>query len=139
MNGYSMRDRTAARLRDEPARPLAAAIDSERLARIFKALSHPVRVEIVSSLAACAGAFCGDIVRGLPLAQSTVSQHLAILREAGLIEAEENGRCCHYRLTDGARSLVEDAAAELFAAACCAEAPPRASATRMDACRKDTE
>ncbi|WP_067333746.1 ArsR/SmtB family transcription factor [Stappia indica] len=135
-----MRDRTAARLRDEPARPLVAAIDSERLARIFKALSHPVRVEIVSSLAACSGAVCGDIVRGLPLAQSTVSQHLAILREAGLIEAEESGRCCHYRLTAGAWALVEGAVGALFAAHCRGEAVRTDEGTaRMDACRKDTE
>lgn len=135
-----MQSRTAAKLRNGPARYPAAAVEGERLARIFKALAHPVRVEIVSSLAACSGAFCGDIVRGLPLAQSTVSQHLAILREAELIEAEENGRCCHYRLTAGARALVEGAVAGLFAAACCGE-PEEAGgrAARMEACRKDTE
>lgn len=135
-----MQSRTATRLRYEPAHSPSAALEGERLARIFKALAHPVRVEIVSSLAACSGAVCGDIVRGLPLAQSTVSQHLAILREAGLIEAEESGRCCHYRLTAGARALVEGAVGELFAATFCGEAVPTDEGTaRMDACRKDTE
>lgn len=135
-----MPSRIATKLRNGPARSPAdadtveSAVESERLARIFKALAHPVRVEIVSSLAACSGAFCGDIVRGLPLAQSTVSQHLAILREAELIEAEENGRCCHYRLTTGARALVEGAVAGLFAASCRGRAKKR-----MGACRKDTE
>lgn len=135
-----MQSRTATRLSHEAAHPPSAALEGERLARIFKALSHPVRVEIVSSLAACSGAVCGDIVRGLPLAQSTVSQHLAILREAGLIEAEESGRCCHYRLTAGARVLVEGAVGELFAAHCRGEAVRTDEGTaRMDACRKDTE
>lgn len=135
-----MQSRTATRLRHEPAHPPSAALEGERLARIFKALAHPVRVEIVSSLAACSGAACGDIVRGLPLAQSTVSQHLAILREAGLIEAEESGRCCHYRLTAGARALVEGAVGALFAAHCCGETVRADEGTaRMDACRKDTE
>lgn len=131
-----MPSRAAIKLHNGPARSPADAdtVESERLARIFKALAHPVRVEILSSLAACSGAFCGDIVRGLPLAQSTVSQHLAILRDAGLIEAEENGRCCHYRLTASARALVEGAVAGLFAASCRGRARKR-----MGTCRKDTE
>ena len=57
-----------------------------RLAELCKALGHPARVTILRFLRSQrAGATCGDIVRQLPLAQSTVSQHLEALRIAGLI------------------------------------------------------
>jgi len=61
-----------------------------QLARLCKALGHPARVIILRFLAGRrAGATCGEIVEQLPLAQSTVSQHLAVLKDAGLVRAEE--------------------------------------------------
>ena len=61
-----------------------------RLARLCKALGHPVRVTIVRYLEAQRhGATCGDIARQLPIAQSTVSEHLRVLKNAGLIEATD--------------------------------------------------
>lgn len=68
------------------------------LAGRLKALAHPARLAIVRALAAVDGdgCSCGDIVRDLPLAQSTVSQHLKILREAGIIRGEISGpRSCY--------------------------------------------
>lgn len=60
-----------------------------RLARLCKALGHPARVLILRFLLGRrSGATCGEIVAQLPLAQSTVSQHLRILRAAGLVAAE---------------------------------------------------
>ncbi|MCA1298703.1 ArsR/SmtB family transcription factor [Stappia indica] len=72
--------------------------DCRALAELFRALSHPARIEILRTLAGCEAACCGEIVECLPLAQSTVSQHLSVLREAGLVERRDDGRCCHYSL-----------------------------------------
>lgn len=108
-------------------------------AAVFKALAHPVRVEIVSALACCAGACCGDIVRGLPLAQSTVSQHLSVLRAAGLVVMRDEGRSCRYVLADDARARIETAIAGLFGRGeqdCLHPLQVNAQA-RSRACRKD--
>jgi ArsR family transcriptional regulator len=65
---------------------------SERqLAGYFKALGHPVRVRILRTLQNRGGCTCGDLVELFPLAQSTVSQHLRILRDARIIEGVEEG------------------------------------------------
>ncbi len=58
------------------------------LAQFAKAIAHPARIKILEHLAAKESCFCGDIVKELPLSQSTVSQHLKALKEAGLIEGE---------------------------------------------------
>lgn len=58
------------------------------LARYAKALSHPARVAILRFLAQQDSCYCGDIVEKLPIAQSTVSQHLKELKNAGLIQGE---------------------------------------------------
>lgn len=73
------------------------AAECERLARFCKALGHPARLQILHFLASVPTCFCGEIVRQLPLAQSTVSQHLKILKEAGLIQGEIEGpRTCYW-------------------------------------------
>lgn len=59
--------------------------DETRLAGMMKALGHPARMQIVRYLAAHPGCITGDLVDVLPLAQATVSQHLKVLRESGLI------------------------------------------------------
>ena len=56
------------------------------LARLAKALAHPARVKILRFLATRKSCICGDIVTEIGLAQSTVSQHLKLLKEAGLIQ-----------------------------------------------------
>ncbi len=68
-----------------------------RLARLCKALGHPARLAILRYLAGRRGTCtCGDIVDQPPLAQSTVSQHLRVLKEAGLIVGEiEPPRVCY--------------------------------------------
>ena len=70
-----------------------------RLAQLSKGLAHPARVEIVRMLEnkplqeRCV---CGDIVNALPLAQSSVSQHLKVLKETGWIQGEIDGpRVCY--------------------------------------------
>jgi len=67
-----------------------------RAAALAKALAHPVRIRILEILAGRRGCVCGGLVGLLPLAQSTVSQHLKELREAGLIRGEIDGpRTCY--------------------------------------------
>jgi len=68
----------------------------ERLAELARALSHPARVAIVRHLAERGTCVCGEIVDVLPLAQATVSQHLKVLKEAGLVQGEVDGpRTCY--------------------------------------------
>jgi ArsR family transcriptional regulator, arsenate/arsenite/antimonite-responsive transcriptional repressor len=67
-----------------------------RLARVAKALSHPARIAILRELARHNECVCGQIVDLIPLAQSTVSQHLKELKEAGMIRGEIDGpRSCY--------------------------------------------
>lgn len=66
------------------------AADAE-LAELAKALGHPVRIQIMRLLLARDACICGEIVGELPLAQSTVSQHLKVLKDAGLIRGEIDG------------------------------------------------
>ena len=66
------------------------------LANIAKAISHPARIAILKVLARRNECICGDIVDELPLAQSTVSQHLKELKTAGLISGTIDGpRSCY--------------------------------------------
>jgi ArsR family transcriptional regulator len=68
----------------------------EALATLAKALGHPARVRILRILLEREECVCGEICEELPLAQSTVSQHLKVLREAGLIHGEIDGpRTCY--------------------------------------------
>jgi len=61
-----------------------------------KALGHAARIQILRLLSRRETCVCGDIVDELPLAQSTVSQHLKVLKDAGLIRGEINGpRVCY--------------------------------------------
>jgi len=64
---------------------------AESLAQLAWAVAHPARVRIVRLLLNRETCVCGEIVDQLPLAQSTVSQHLKILKEAGLIQGEVDG------------------------------------------------
>ncbi len=80
--------------------------DDERLAGQLKALAHPARLKIVDVLAARGTCVCGEIVDVLPLAQATVSQHLKILKDAGLLEGTIEGlRSCYCLNTDAFTKL----------------------------------
>ena len=65
--------------------------EDQHLAEIVKALAHPARIAILRELAARKSCVCGEIVEVLPLAQSTVSQHLKELLNAGLIRGTVEG------------------------------------------------
>jgi ArsR family transcriptional regulator len=78
-----------------------AAADAE-FALFAKAVGHPVRVRILRMLARKEARTCSVIVDELPLAQSTVSEHLRILKQAGLVRANENGLRVSYCIVPSA-------------------------------------
>ena len=92
-----------------PIRSAVTGFDEE-LAGLARALSHPARVAIVRHLATRGTCVCGEIVNVLPLAQATVSQHLRVLKEAGLVQGEVDGPrmcyCVHPETVKRFQSLV---------------------------------
>ncbi len=71
-------------------------VKDNKIANYAKALAHPARVAILQLLIKKQACVCGDIVDELPLSQSTVSQHLKELKEAGLIKGEiEGAKVCY--------------------------------------------
>lgn len=77
-------------------RPVEGREADDELSTLCKAVGHPARVQILRLLARREECICGDIVEEVPLAQSTVSQHLKVLKEAGLIRGEIDGpRVCY--------------------------------------------
>jgi DNA-binding transcriptional ArsR family regulator len=77
-------------------KPKNDSLDQEGFALICKALSHPARIHILEYLKKQDRCICGKIVEIMPLAQSTVSQHLKCLKEAGLVTGEVDGpRTCY--------------------------------------------
>jgi ArsR family transcriptional regulator, arsenate/arsenite/antimonite-responsive transcriptional repressor len=103
------------------AAPAIGVVSGELLeaevAVLAKALGHPARVRILRLLLGRQSCFCGEIVEQLPLAQATVSQHLKVLRDAGLIRGEIEGpRTCYWadaerlaRLHDLVGAVLADA------------------------------
>lgn len=79
----------------DEANPAICDQDSE-LAHLAKALGHPARVAILRLLLARNECVCGEICHEIPLAQSTISQHLKMMKEAGIIQGEVDGpRICY--------------------------------------------
>jgi ArsR family transcriptional regulator len=70
---------------------LEGAEADEELAKLAKAIGHPARVRILRMLSRKEARVCSQIVDELPLAQSTVSEHLRILKEAGLVRSSQDG------------------------------------------------
>lgn len=101
------------------------SVKDNRLAKYAKALSHPARVAILRLLVQKQACVCGDIVHELPLSQSTVSQHLKELKEAGLIQGEIDGAkvcyCIDNTEWNTAMRLINDffATNTLSSAKCC--------------------
>ncbi|RGP38043.1 ArsR/SmtB family transcription factor [Pseudotabrizicola alkalilacus] len=98
----------------------------EALATLAKALAHPARIRILRLLLATPGCIGGDIVGAVGLAQSTVSEHLRILKTAGVITGEIDGPRVCYALNPEALSLLADFVASLKSPetdACCIPKP----------------
>jgi len=93
--------------RSPRARSPHSAADVE-LARLARALAHPARVRIVRLLARRGECVCGQIVLDLPLAQATVSQHLKVLKQAGIIRGQVDGPRVCYCLDPGVLKRVKE-------------------------------
>ena len=91
---------------DATLRPLTA--EDQRLAKMLKALGNPVRFYIVQVLAEKQTCITGEIVEFTTLAQSTVSQHLKVLREAGIIKGDVDGPATCYCLNSESISWLKD-------------------------------
>ncbi len=76
------------------------SIRQNKLARYLKAMAHPARIAILEILIRKQACVCGELVDDLPLAQSTVSQHLKELKEAGLIKGEIEGPSICYCINE---------------------------------------
>ena len=76
-------------------------LEDMRMAATAKALGHPARLRILRLLARTPGCIGGDIVEAVGLAQSTVSKHLACLRDCGLVQSQPQGRASVFSLTLG--------------------------------------
>src|SRR6266540_2463002 len=82
---------------------------AENAARLFKALSDPTRVAIVNRLAACEECCVCDLNAAFDLSQPTISHHLKVLREVGLVEASRRGTWAYYRLVPEAVDALRGA------------------------------
>lgn len=102
--------------------------DDSRVAALAKALAHPARIRILRLLQATPGCIGGEIVDVVGLAQSTVSEHLRILKTAGVITGEIDGPRICYALNPSALLPLADLIAGL--------APPPAGACCMPAARE---
>ena len=89
-------------------------VKDNRIARYAKALSHPARVAILKLLIRKQACICGDIVDELPLSQSTVSQHLKELKEAGLIQGTIDGVKVCYCIDEAEWEAAKTNIQELF-------------------------
>ncbi|MBP2456146.1 ArsR/SmtB family transcription factor [Mycolicibacterium lutetiense] len=81
---------------------------AERLAAVFKALADPARVKLLSLIAASAGgeACACDLTEPLGLSQSTVSHHMKMLVETGLVSREQRSKWAYYRVNEAALERV---------------------------------
>jgi len=94
-------------------------IDEARAVRIFRALANPARYRIVEFLADRSECIVGDLVDQLPLAQSSVSEHLKVLKEAGIVRGTIDGPNRCYCLDPEALAFLRDTITRLSERACC--------------------
>jgi ArsR family transcriptional regulator len=97
------------------------AADFESLAIACKALSHPARLAILQTLANRGTCICGEIVDSIPLSQATVSQHLKVLKDAGLITGQIDGPRSCYCIDHATLRELRDRFSQLFGSleTCC--------------------
>jgi ArsR family transcriptional regulator, arsenate/arsenite/antimonite-responsive transcriptional repressor len=98
----------------QPLKTYNLTSDEERLTQMMKALGHPARMQIVRYLSDNPQCITGDIVEALPLAQATVSQHLKVLRDAGLICGTIEGPATCYCLSNETIAWFKEQVAALF-------------------------
>ena len=96
---------------------LNLSTDDERTVQLFRAIGNPTRFRILQVLAEQQACICGDLVEMLPLAQSTVSEHLKVLKEAGLIQGTIDGPSTCYCIDPATVAWWHDRARTLFTSA----------------------
>jgi ArsR family transcriptional regulator, arsenate/arsenite/antimonite-responsive transcriptional repressor len=84
------------------------SLEHNEMANLFKALSHPARIAIVDYLLSVDSCICGDIVNELPLAQPTISQHLAALKNANIIKGNIEGTAICYCINPDTLAIIEN-------------------------------
>ena len=94
------------------------AIDAGNWSECLTALAHPARLEILQYLATRENCCCKDVVAQLPLAQSTVSQHLKVLVDAGLVDCKNQAPRSHYSLNSSALISISEAVSDLVGSCC---------------------
>ena len=92
-----------------PDVPAMRAGEAERLASRFKALGDPTRVAIVNRLAQAAETCVCDLTAAFDLSQPTISHHLKVLRDAGLVESTRRGTWAYYRVVPNALGALANA------------------------------
>jgi DNA-binding transcriptional ArsR family regulator len=98
-------------------------MDDESLAAVAKALAHPARIRILRLLARQSECMGAELFGDLPLAQSTISQHLSVLSDAGIVSSHSAGRGSVYCLApDVIRSFVADVGSIVASAPSCSPA-----------------
>ncbi|MGI9350981.1 MAG: ArsR/SmtB family transcription factor [Rhizobiaceae bacterium] len=92
-----------------------------QLAKMLKAMGHPVRLRIVEEIAKRQSCCCGEMCDCFPLSQSTVSQHLSVLKKAGIVEVEQKGTSSRYSLDPDALNALRNELSDLvdIAGCCC--------------------
>lgn len=89
-------------------------VKDNKIAKYAKALGHPARIAILQLLIKKQACVCGDIVDELPLSQSTVSQHLKELKEAGLIKGDIEGAKVCYCIDEKEWEIAQTYLTQLF-------------------------
>ena len=99
--------RLGERCPEEDAQPTVGAAEAERLADDLAVIGHPVRMQLLNVLARSAGRVCVcDLEAAVPVKQPTVSHHLKLLREAGLVGVERDGLWAYYFLERAALAAL---------------------------------
>jgi ArsR family transcriptional regulator, arsenate/arsenite/antimonite-responsive transcriptional repressor len=80
-------------------------VNQQHLIKVTKALADPTRFRILQAIAGAGETCCGELAQRFPITQATVSQHLKVLAEAGLVDVRREGQFNYYRMV---RDLLDD-------------------------------
>lgn len=94
--------------------PAKEKMDTEQLAKIFKALGHPTRIKIIEHLIDINTCICGEIVNIFPYSQSTISQHLKLLKESGIVCGEVEGPKTYFCVDKTVLNNVQQSIQKIF-------------------------
>ena len=102
---------------DPDARPTMSMAQAERATADLEILAHPIRMQLLDVLARKAGTVCVcDLEAAVPVKQPTVSHHLRLLRQAGLVQSEKQGLYAYYRVDRAALDELRERIAGRLAA-----------------------